>query len=274
MTFGKRGGANIGFETVRPDDNYEWHGMRRDVERARPQLLFQYTLEGWGRFHNATSWAAVPESHAFTALFPSRHVYTGDVTCPAWSFIWIIVSQPYAVERLLEQRNLVNAVIPLAVSSHTVQAALELLFHVSNKGDATVAEEILFRWMFGMERAAFSLRHPVREREEILNFVRDELNTHPNGFIAVEDLAAKWGMSRSNFSHHFARIAGTTPAAYVKEVRLSEAARLLRNSQLSVKEVAASTGFAGPNHLCKAFRAQHHISPGAYQKLYRSNLAS
>lgn len=269
--FGKKGGVNIGFETVIPSDHYKWHGMRRGVEKARPQLLFQYTLEGWGRFHNGTTWAAVPEAHAFTARFPSRHTYTGDSACPSWTFLWIIVSQPYVVGRLLEQRNLVNAIAPLVEDSPVVQAASELLLHISNKGEPSMAEEILFRWMFEMERAAFSLRHPAKERAQILDFVRDKVTSQLNGFIAVEDLAARWGTSRSNFTHYFSNVAGTTPAAYIMEVRLGEAARLLRLGQLSVKEVAARTGFSGPNHLCKAFRAQHQISPGAYQKLYKTS---
>lgn len=269
--FRKKGGVNLGFETVRATDGYEWHGLRRGVAKSKPQLLFQYTLSGWGRFHDGTSWAPVPKSHAFTALFPSRHAYAVDTDCPAWTFLWIIVSQPYVVQRLLEQHNLVNAITPLAEDSPAVQAASELLLHVSGKGDPSMAEEILFRWMFGMERAAFSLRHPAEERARILDFVRDEVTARLGGFIAVEDLAEKWGTTRSSFSHYFSKVTGTTPAAYIKDIRLGEAAHLLRISQFSVKEVAARTGFAGPNHLCKAFRAQHHLSPGAYQKLYRAS---
>ncbi len=210
-------------------------------------------------------------SHSFSARFPSRHTYTKDEECPEWTFLWIIVSLPYVVERLPEQSNLINAIIPLAESSAAIQSAVELFQHVSKKDDAATAEEILFRWMFGMERAAFSLRHPAKERREILDFVRDEVIAGIDGFIAVDDLADKWGTSRSNFSHHFSKVAGATPACYIKEIRLSEAARLLRNERLSVKEVAARMGFAGPNHLCKVFRAQCHISPGVYQKLQASD---
>ncbi|MGE9291176.1 MAG: helix-turn-helix domain-containing protein, partial [Puniceicoccales bacterium] len=60
---------------------------------------------------------------------------------------------------------------------------------------------------------------------------------------------------------------GTTPALFVLEVRLEEAARRLRTSRLSVKEIAAATGFRSSNQLCKSFRRYFQMSPGSFRKV-------
>lgn len=58
---------------------------------------------------------------------------------------------------------------------------------------------------------------------------------------------------------------GHTPAACVLELRLSEARRRPRETSAPLKDIAAATGFADANHLCKAFRRHFHLSPGAYR---------
>jgi transcriptional regulator GlxA family with amidase domain len=48
-------------------------------------------------------------------------------------------------------------------------------------------------------------------------------------------------------------------------VRLEEAARRLAQSGDTLSAVAAATGFADANHLCKVFRRHYGLSPGAYR---------
>jgi len=59
---------------------------------------------------------------------------------------------------------------------------------------------------------------------------------------------------------------GISPAAFVTEVRLKEALKLLR-TPAKLEDVAAQTGFADANHFCKVFRRHFHTSPGAYRHL-------
>lgn len=256
------GGVSFGLETVAAADGYAWEGMRRGGVAAKPVWLFQYTLSGWGLFETAGERCRVSAGQAFFAKIPSRHRYRNDAACGAWSFFWVIVRQPYIVARLLKQPDLVNAVAGLAENSPPVQAAAAIFFQAVREENPYEVEEALFHWMLELERWAFARRHPSGERDRLLDFVRNRVMERLTEFLPVEELAAAANMSRSNFTHHFRKTTGLMPAAYIREIRLREAVRLLGRKTLSVKEVAACTGFADANHLCKCFRAHYQVSPG------------
>ena len=64
------------------------------------------------------------------------------------------------------------------------------------------------------------------------------------------------------FALHFAT---TWHATYLK-LRLAQAARLLRQSPLSLVQIAFATGFSSASHFARAFRSAHGTSPGAWRK--------
>ncbi len=53
------------------------------------------------------------------------------------------------------------------------------------------------------------------------------------------------------------------------QVRLEAAARHLAESDDTLDTIAAQTGVADANHLCKVFRRHYHLSPGTYRKQLR-----
>jgi transcriptional regulator GlxA family with amidase domain len=63
--------------------------------------------------------------------------------------------------------------------------------------------------------------------------------------LGVELLARKAGMSPRTFARRFQRETGTTPAAFVEQLRVEQAKRLLASSDLTVDAVAARVGLRG-----------------------------
>ena len=53
---------------------------------------------------------------------------------------------------------------------------------------------------------------------------------------------------------------------YLTELRLTDAASLLRYSELSVTEIAYSVGFCESNYFSNVFKKQYGISPKDYRK--------
>ena len=76
-------------------------------------------------------------------------------------------------------------------------------------------------------------------------------------------------MSRSHFSHLFRTRTGLTPAHFATEVRVHEAARMLRETREPLKTIASDYGFANPNHFSKVFRRFQHVSPLSYRRTVR-----
>lgn len=90
--------------------------------------------------------------------------------------------------------------------------------------------------------------------------------SRPQDSYTVDSLAASAGMSRSRFSHHFSAACHCSPKEFVQAVRLSSAAKLLKGSDLPVKSVAASVGYASRSHFSRAFQAKYGIDPSGFRR--------
>jgi AraC-like DNA-binding protein len=57
-----------------------------------------------------------------------------------------------------------------------------------------------------------------------------------------------------------------TTSEYVRDIRLEEAARLLKEGLLNVSEVAFEVGFKDPKYLSKKFKQKFGITPAMFRK--------
>jgi AraC-like DNA-binding protein len=73
-------------------------------------------------------------------------------------------------------------------------------------------------------------------------------------------------MSPNHFRMLFRRYAGVSISAHLHKLRMTEAMNLLRFSDRSVKEVAASVGFNDPLYFSRRFHEHWDIAPSAVRK--------
>ena len=99
----------------------------------------------------------------------------------------------------------------------------------------------------------------LRSVEAAAHTLRENLNSR----LTIAQIAAYHSLSAAHFSTLFHRRYGTTPRAFLRRARVEKAEELLALSDLSVKEIAAITGFVDSPHLCKAFRALRGVTPRA-----------
>jgi len=130
-------------------------------------------------------------------------------------------------------------------------------------------ELAMWEFVLAYERWAHETRDSAGEGQRLLDDVRARIVAGLPRAIGVAALAAEYGMSRSHFSHLFRTRTGLTPAHYAIEVRIHEAARLLRETRSPLKVIAGACGFANANHFSKVFRRYQHTSPPAYRRATR-----
>ncbi|MFC3711667.1 helix-turn-helix domain-containing protein [Sphingoaurantiacus capsulatus] len=87
----------------------------------------------------------------------------------------------------------------------------------------------------------------------------------PRQSHCIDSLAKLAGMSRSTFARQFAEAMGSSPMEFVQRVRLRHAAALLDSTAMSIKEIAASSGFASRSHFSRAFRCLHGLDPTRFR---------
>ncbi|GGL11365.1 hypothetical protein GCM10012284_52640 [Mangrovihabitans endophyticus] len=91
------------------------------------------------------------------------------------------------------------------------------------------------------------------------------IHDDPRAPWTVQLLSDRAGMSRTAFTRRFNKLVGKPPMTYVTEVRLSTAARVLRETNVPLATVARQSGYANEFSFATAFRREYGISPGRYR---------
>lgn len=73
------------------------------------------------------------------------------------------------------------------------------------------------------------------------------------------------GYSLSHIEHIFKRFSRSTPSRYLLSVRLLEAEKLLRNTQLSISEITMLVGFKNINYFSIAYKARYKMTPSMWR---------
>lgn len=84
--------------------------------------------------------------------------------------------------------------------------------------------------------------------------------------LSVEELSRAMNMSRVHLYKKILRITGKTPIEFIRLLRLKRAEQYLRQSQLTVSEVAYKLGFNNPKYFSRYFQEEYGMSPSEYQK--------
>lgn len=84
--------------------------------------------------------------------------------------------------------------------------------------------------------------------------------------ISLADIAASGAVGQSKCCKLFAKYIGQTPNMYLTQYRLDKSTGLLKNTDMTVTEIAHAVGFNGSSYYAEAFRKWSGISPSEYRK--------
>ncbi|WP_181872865.1 GlxA family transcriptional regulator [Billgrantia montanilacus] len=79
--------------------------------------------------------------------------------------------------------------------------------------------------------------------------------------LTTHELAEHLGISRRQLERLFKKYLQAVPGRYYLDLRLQEARRLLRDSDLPAGEIAMKTGFSSPAHFSTAYRNHFGVTP-------------
>ncbi len=83
--------------------------------------------------------------------------------------------------------------------------------------------------------------------------------------FSPEDFAKLLGMSLRSLQRKLKAVVDRSPARFIAEIRMSEAARLLANSTLSVTEITYRIGCGDSGNFARLFRQFYKQSPSQYR---------
>ena len=83
--------------------------------------------------------------------------------------------------------------------------------------------------------------------------------------LSFDDLMAHFGFSRSHGCKLFKKHVGKTFSKKLREIRVAQAQRLIKEPSIFVYEIASECGFLSPNRLREAFKTIHGMPPTEYR---------
>lgn len=125
------------------------------------------------------------------------------------------------------------------------------------------------------ELAALSLlghlncpRQMPNSRNERLRSAAELMRSAPGLIESITALARRFGMAPAHFSRAFKDFHDETPIAFWNRARSDRAAALLRETHLSLDEIADMLGFCNAYHLSRHFRTAYGQPPARWRKAF------
>ena len=128
---------------------------------------------------------------------------------------------------------------------------LQLLFELGRKYPAPQH----MHWEFVRQQ------HRRTRLTALFEYVRE----HYAERITVAEAAHMVGMSEPQFMKTFKRVAGMTLVAYLNHVRLANGSRLLRETELTIAEIASQVGFSDQSYFDKRFKRAFGRTPREFR---------
>ncbi len=106
-----------------------------------------------------------------------------------------------------------------------------------------------------------------RQMDSRVQVVADYIILHPVEKYTPEKMANMVSLSKQRFSSLFKDYMGKTPMEYVREIRLTTAARTLLLSDKNINDIAYDVGYEDTNYFIREFKAAFGFTPNQYRKV-------
>ena len=84
--------------------------------------------------------------------------------------------------------------------------------------------------------------------------------------LSVSEIAEHVGITPNSLSAKFHSEVGVTPMAYMNKLRMEQAAKLLRDTKLSIPSICYRIGIEDSNYFTRCFKKEYGMPPSEYRK--------
>ncbi len=246
---------------------YHHEGRFRTSET---HCLLKWTRSGTGCFRGASGEHRLTAGRAFLCHIcdpRTSYWYPREAREP-WRFEYVCFDGGGATEVVRELTLRHGAVFDLGEGSPIVRRLEEwrsLGNHrsaVSAGQGAAIVYELLTALAAGCETPA------VEDASAALAArARQRVGENLHRALSATDLAEMLGVSREHLSRVFRTETSHTPYRYIQRQKVLMACRLLKDTPLTHKEIAARLGYPTAAGFCRSFRGVMHMPPGQFRRV-------
>lgn len=241
---------------------------------VRNNYLFHYIISGKGHLE-------VRQRDGSVRTYPLR-AGQGFLICPnqvttycadekdPWAYTWVEFGGVQAQYRLTlaglgEDQPVYTPMQPdmsqpvkdelLFIANHAQFSTLKLMAHFYLFLDALIDSSSSKQRVRGLSQQGFYIREAIHFIDQ---YYRDD--------IRIEQIASFCGLNRTYFSRLFKEVMGQTPQEYLARYRVNKAMELMRNTNMSIGEVASMVGYPNQLYFSKVFRKYQGLPPRVWRQ--------
>lgn len=106
----------------------------------------------------------------------------------------------------------------------------------------------------------------TRPQVEIIKQIHLQITEDPSKRTTIEELAHQYCISPTTLKSGFKGVYGSSISTYMKAFRMKEGARLLRETNKSIAEIANDVGYDSQSKFGSAFKEIMRVTPNEYRK--------
>lgn len=233
-----------------------------------PDYSVTFILEGKGRYTIDGISYDLSAGQGFLIVPEKPVTYTADVKEP-WKYI-------YAIFRGMDSKALIhNCGLSLKnpiFSFEQDEAFRSILYamHSASRENRAMGYDVIGYFILAMSRLveAASSRNRIADQPEVhLENALAYIENHYPYPITINDIARFINIDRSYLYRLFIQHTQMSPTHFLTKYRLAKATQMMEHPNLSLSEIAFSTGFCSQSHFNRAFVTEYGISPGKYRKM-------
>ncbi len=254
----------IGMDIVSDAEKYYYDGAIRDFDS--PHTIFQYTLGGNGKIHWQGVEYDIPAGHAFfcNSHDPEIVYYYPKGSDEPWKLLFVTFDTMAEIaDEMLRQ---FGPVYQISEQSECIGEIKRYLYESTERVDFNPAQG--FRLAGIVISALLDSVFEDTEKDMHCRIVRNALNfisSNINKTISVEQIAEHLDISREHLARTFRKELNSSPLYFINVTKMRHAGKLLRTTNLNIKEITNAIGYTNTSHFARLFRRITGMTPSDFR---------
>lgn len=139
----------------------------------------------------------------------------------------------------------------------------------SREGEGQKIEDISDKKALELEKIHQKICQSSKKSDPRIQFVIEHMILHAKETYTISQLSEMAGIAETTFRKLFKEQTGKAPNAFMRELKLTTAAKELLRSSDSVNSIAYEVGFEDPNYFSRMFKKTFGITPNQYRIIAR-----
>lgn len=228
------------------------------------ETVIEYVLEGEGYVTQNGRDTAVTAGKIYILKKGDDHNYYSSSENP-WRKIFMNLYGDLPV-RMLFEYNLQDSCI---FDGHELKYLFDQIEQAVKRGDNSVECHARLCGIYVEIVTRLSIMQRLKVADPEAARVKEHLDSNTNRMVNNQELADIIFRSNDYMIKHFKKQYGLTPYEYQLREKINIACSLLKNSAMTVSEIAESVGYSDPHYFSGLFKSRRGQSPAKYRRSLR-----